>query len=39
MTAEPFNLVQGTLVSAKIVAKNLIGEGILSPANSVGALI
>lgn len=39
LTSEPFNLVQGSLVASKVVALNLIGEGILSPANSVGALI
>lgn len=38
-TSEPFNLMQGYLVSAKVSASNSIGEGPVSLANSDGALI
>ena len=39
LTSDPFNLMQGNLVKAKISATNSIGEGPVSLANSEGALI
>ena len=39
LTSAPFSLVQGALVQAKVAAKNAVGEGAFSAANSLGALI
>jgi len=36
LTAEPLNLVQGSLISAKLRAKNQIGWGFFSEPNIIG---
>jgi hypothetical protein len=37
LTAEPFNLAQGTIVKARVEAKNIIGYSIPSDTNVSGA--
>jgi len=39
LTAAPFNLVQGDLVVARILAANIVGESQYSMVNGLGALI
>jgi hypothetical protein len=39
LTSAPFELVQGSLVQAKVAALNAVGTGVFSAANPTGALI
>ena len=37
LTSSPFNLVQGDIVQARVLASNVIGDSAFSQINSVGA--
>jgi hypothetical protein len=39
LTGSPFNLVQGDIISARVLAANIIGDSSYSTPNSIGATI